>query len=113
MPVETSAPVAGQTKTSVPMVPSVTRPARQIETPIEHATQDGSRATQYARRATQHRAAYQPTNNFDAVHSTHVITPSGGAVRDSVSGCLPGTRRWVAVGLLVLVQRPITRFEGN
>jgi hypothetical protein len=26
--VETSAPVAGQTKTSVPMVPSVTRPAQ-------------------------------------------------------------------------------------
>src|SRR5262245_58743630 len=32
MPVETSAPVAGQTKTSVPMVPSVTRPAQQNET---------------------------------------------------------------------------------
>jgi hypothetical protein len=28
MPVETSAPIAGQTKTSVPMVPSVTRPAQ-------------------------------------------------------------------------------------
>jgi hypothetical protein len=26
--VETSAPIAGQTKTSVPMVPSVTRPAQ-------------------------------------------------------------------------------------
>jgi hypothetical protein len=47
MPVETSAPVAGQTKTSVPMFPSVTRPAQQNETATEHATQDGSHATQY------------------------------------------------------------------
>jgi len=46
MPVETSTPVAGQTKTSVLMVPSVTRPADQNETAIEHAVQDGSRATQ-------------------------------------------------------------------
>src|SRR5215468_1197916 len=57
MPVETSAPVTGQTKTSVPMVPSVTRPAQEIETAIEHAVQEASHATQYARRATQYACA--------------------------------------------------------
>jgi hypothetical protein len=36
------------------MFPSETRPARQNETAIQHATQDGSHASQYARRATQH-----------------------------------------------------------
>jgi hypothetical protein len=36
------------------MFPSVTRPARQNETAIEHATQDGSHATQYNLRAAQY-----------------------------------------------------------
>src|SRR5262249_23086813 len=73
MPVETSAPVTGQTKTSVPMFPSVTRPAQEIETAIEHAVQEASHATQYARRATQHSCTKCPRPRSRMAHHNSAV----------------------------------------
>ena len=42
MPVDTSSPVAGQTKTSVPIAYSMTRPRAKITIAIRLAVQDGS-----------------------------------------------------------------------